>query len=207
VAKSYEQWSPLQPYLLPPSPLEWLPEDHLAFFVLEVIEQLDVGAIENRIQAKDGRGQRPYSPRMMMALLLYGYCVGVFSSRRIARATYEDVAFRVLASDKHPHFTSINQFRLDHIEAFRVLFVQGLRLCAQAGLVKLGHVSLDGTKILANASKHKAMSYKRMQEQEAKLRAEVDRLLARADEIDLQEDEMFGVGQVWRRSTGGAPPP
>lgn len=167
----------------------------MAFFVLEVVEQLDLGPIEDRVQGKDARGERPYSPRMLLALLIYGYCVGVFSSRRIARATYEDVAFRVLASDSHPHFTTINQFRLDHIQAFRELFVQGLRLCAQAGLIKLGHVSLDGTKVLANASKHKAMSYKRMQEEEARLRAEVDALLARADEIDRLEDDMFGAGR------------
>jgi transposase len=195
MAKSYRPWAPLQPYLLPPSPLEWLPQDHLAFFVLDVVEQLDVGPIEDRIQSKDARGERPYSPRMLLALLLYGYCVGVFSSRRIARATYEDIAFRVLAGDSHPHFTTINQFRLDHIEAFRDLFVQGLKLCAKAGLVKLGHVSLDGTKILANASKHKAMSYKRMQEEEARLRSEVEALLARANEVDQQEDETFGVGR------------
>ena len=195
MAKSYRPWAPLQPYLLPPSPLEWLPEDHLAFFVLDVVEQLDIGLIEDEIQGKDARGERPYSPRMLLALLLYGYCVGVFSSRRIARATYEDVAFRVLAGDSHPHFTTINQFRLDHLHAFRELFVQGLKLCTEAGLVKLGHVSLDGTKILANASKHKAMSYKRMQEEEARLRAEVDRLLARANEIDQQEDETFGIGR------------
>lgn len=195
MAKSYRPWDPLQPYLLPPSPLEWLPEDHLAFFVLEVVEQLDISPIEARIQGKDSRGERPYAPRMMMALLFYGYCVGVFSSRRIARATYEDVAFRVLAGASHPHFTSINQFRLEHIDAFRALFVQGLRLCEQAGLVKLGHVALDGTKILANASKHKAMSYKRMQEEEAKLRSEVDGLLKRADETDRHEDELYGVGR------------
>lgn len=195
MTKSYRAWSPLQPYLLPPSPTEWLPEGHLAFFILEIVEHLDLASIEAAIQAKDGRGERPYPPRMMLGLLLYGYCAGVFSSRRIERATHEDVAFRVLSGGHHPHFTTINEFRLVHREAFSGLFVQGLQLCQRAGLVKLGHVSVDGSKILANASKHKAMSYKRMQEEEARLRAEVEALMARADEVDRLEDEQFGVGR------------
>jgi transposase len=195
VTKSYRPWSPLQPYLLPPSPTEWLPEGHLAFFILEIVEQLDLGVIERSIQAKDGRGERPYPPQMMLGLLLYGYCAGVFSSRRIERATHEDVAFRVLSGGHHPHFTTINEFRLVHRETFGALFVQGLQLCQRAGLVKLGHVSVDGSKILANASKHRAMSYKRMQEEEARLRAEVAALMARADEVNRLEDEQYGVGR------------
>ena len=129
---------------MPPSPTEWLPQTHLVYFILDVVERLDVGAIEQASAHKDPRGERPYAPRMMVALLIYGYCVGMFSSRKLARATYEDVAFRVLAGGAHPHFTSINQFRLDHREAFRALFVQVLRLCRRAGLVQLGHVSTDG---------------------------------------------------------------
>ena len=197
MAKSYRPWSPLQPYLLPPSPTEWLPEGHLAFFILEIIEQLDLSGIEAAVQAKDGRGERPYPPKMMLGLLLYGYCAGVFSSRRIERATHEDVAFRVVCGGHHPHFTTINEFRLVHREAFVALFVQGLQLCQRAGLVKLGHVSVDGSKILANASKHKAMSYKRMQEEEARLRAEVAALMARADEINHLEDEQYGAGRSY----------
>jgi transposase len=176
--------------------MEWLPEGHLAYFVLDAVEALDLSAIEDAIQAKDGRGERPYSPPMMMALLVYAYAVGLFSSRRIARATYEDVAFRVLAGGEHPHFTTVNQFRLDHREALAGLFVQVLRLCKRAGLVKLGHVAFDGTKVLANASKHKAMSYKRMQEDEKRLEAEVKTLLAKADEADRAEDAQYGPGQV-----------
>jgi transposase len=195
VSKRYRPWAPLQPYLLPPSPNEWLPKDHLAYFILDVVEELDLGAIEQAIAAKDPRGERPYAPQMMVALLLYGYCVGVFSSRRIARAAYEDVAFRVLAAGARPHFTTINDFRLVHGPALGALFVQGLHLCQRAGMVKLGHVSLDGTRILANASKHKAMSHKRMQEEEARLRAQVEELLRRADEVDRQEDELYGVGR------------
>lgn len=194
--KSYRPWSPNQSFLLPPSPLDWLPEGHLAYFVLEALQTLDLSAIEEAVQAKDGRGERPYCPAMMVALLVYGYSAGVFSSRRLARATYEDVAFRVLAGGEHPHFTTVNQFRLDHREALGKLFVQVLRLCKKAGLVKLGHVAFDGTKVAANASKHKAMSYKRMQEDEKRLEAEVKALLARADEVDRNEDMQYGVGQA-----------
>lgn len=194
--KSYRPWSPSQSFLLPPSPLEWLPEGHLAYFVLEVAQTLDLSAIEDTIQEKDGRGERPYPPAMMVALLVYGYCVGVFSSRRLSRATFEDVAFRVLAGGEHPHFTTVNQFRLEHRQALAKLFVQVLRLCKKAGLVKLGHVAFDGTKVAANASKHKAMSYRRMQEEDKRLTAEVAALLAKADAADRREDEQYGVGQA-----------
>jgi len=194
--KSYRPWTPTQAYLLPPSPMEWLDEGHLAYFVLDVVPMLDLSAIERAIQAKDARGERPYPPVMMAVLLIYAYCVGVFSSRKMARATYEDVAFRVICGEEHPHFTTINQFRLDHREALAGLFVQVLRLCRKAGLVKLGHVSFDGTKVQANASKHKAMSYARMLEEEKRLESEVKALLARADEADQREDQMYGAGQT-----------
>jgi transposase len=195
VSKKYRPWSPLQPYLLPPSPTEWLPEDHLAYFILEIVDSLDLSDIEKAIQSKDPRGERPYSPQMMTALILYGYCVGVFSSRKIARATYGDVAFRVLAGGAHPHFTSINQFRLDHRDALAGRFLQVLKLCKKAGLVKLGHVAVDGSKIQANASKHKAMSYERMQKEEERLKAEIAAMLQRADAIDREEDGLHGEGQ------------
>jgi transposase len=175
--------------------MQWLPEGHLAYFVLDLVRELDVSRIEHAIQSKDGRGTRPYSPRMMTALLVYAYCVGVFSSRKVERATYEDVAFRVLAGGEHPHFTTVNLFRLEHREALSGLFVQVLRLCARAGLSTAGHVSLDGTKVQANASKHKAMSYGRMKEEEKRLAAEIERLLFRADETDRREDEQYGRGQ------------
>lgn len=195
VPKSYKPWTPTQSYLLPPSPLEWLPQGHLAYFILDLVGQLDLTAIEGRIAERDPRGERPYAPAMMVALLLYGYSVGVYSSRRIARATYEDVAFRVLSGDTHPYFTTINEFRLEHREALAALFLQVLRLCRQAGLVKLGLLALDGTKIRAAASKHKAMSYKRMLEEEARLKAEVEALLMRADKVNAEEDQRFGVGR------------
>lgn len=174
--------------------MEWLAEDHLAYFVLEVVQELDLRAIEDVIQEKDGRGERPYSPRMMTALIVYAYSVGVFSSRRIERSTQEDVAFRVIAGGAHPHFTSVNRFRLQHRQALAGLFEQVLKLCARAGLKTVGHVALDGSKVQANASKHKAMSYGRMKEEEKKLQAEIEALLRRADETDAAEDAEHGEG-------------
>ncbi len=194
--KLYREWTPLQPYLMPPSPHEWLPADHLAFFVLEVVSTLDLAEVERAIQGKDPRGERPYAPGMMVGLLTYAYCVGVFSSRKIARGTYEDVAMRVLAGGEHPHFTTINQFRLDHGGALAGLFEQVFQLCKKAGIVKLGHVALDGTKIEANASKHKAMSYKRMGQEEKRLRKQVEALLGEADRVDRAEDRLYGVGRA-----------
>jgi transposase len=194
-AKSYRSWFPEQSFLLPPSPLDWLPEGHLAYFILDLVGQLDLSAIEAEIQAKDARGTRPYSPSMMVALLIYGYSVGVRSSRKIERATYEDVAFRVLAGGQHPDHTRISEFRRTHLAAFKDLFKQVLRLCQKAGLVKLGRVAIDGTKVQANASKHKAMSYERMQAMEARIQGEIDALLEQAEQADLEEDARFGEGQ------------
>jgi transposase len=193
--KTYRPYAPEQAFLLPPSPTEWLPEDHLAYFVLDLLADLDLGAFERPLQAKDARGERPFAPRMMLALLVYGYAVGEFSSRKLERATHEDVAFRVLAAGEHPHFTTINDFRLRHRAAFADLFQQVLAECMSAGLVKLGHVAIDGTKMKANASKHKAMSYDRMQKDEARLKAEVEALIARAEATDAAEDAQHGVGQ------------
>jgi transposase len=193
--KSYRPYAPGQAFLLPPSPNEWLPEDHLAYFVLDLLADMDLGQIERCLQGKDARGERPFAPRMMLALLVYGYAVGVFSSRKIERATHEDVAFRVLAAGEHPHFTTINDFRLRHRGAFADLFQQVLEECMSAGLVKLGHVAIDGTKMKANASKHKAMSYDRMAKDEVRLKAEVEALIARAEATDAAEDKLHGVGQ------------
>jgi len=161
---------------------------------LDVVLELDLSEIEGRIQARDRRGTKPHSPLMMVALVVYGYCVGVFSSRKLERATYEDVAFRVLAGGAHPHFTKIAEFRRQHFGALRGFFVQVLKLCAKAGMVKLGHVAIDGTKVQANASKHKAMSYERMLQTELKLGEQVDELLDRAAEVDASEDARYGEG-------------
>jgi transposase len=167
----------------------------LAYFVLDLVEDLELGEIERAIQAKDARGERPYAPRMMAALWLYAYAVGVFSSRKLERATFEDVPFRVIAAGEHPHFTTLNEFRAAHRSALASLFHQILRECMSAGLVKLGHVAIDGTKMKANASKHKAMSYDRMQADDERLTGEIDRFMAMADATDAAEDAQYGVGQ------------
>lgn len=190
--KRYKSWSPEQPYLVPPSPRDWLPEGHLAFFISELVAELDLSKIEDAYQARDPRGERPFHPQMMVSLLLYAYCTGTYSSRRIALATYEDVAMRYLSGGNHPHFTTVALFRRKHLEALGGLFVQALRMCAEAGLVSLGHVSLDGTKIKANASKHRAMSYERMAQEEHKLTDEIAALLARAESTDAHEDASLG---------------
>jgi transposase len=194
-SRTYLPWDHSQTYLLPPSLMEWLPGDHLAYFVLELVQELDVREILSADEGKDARGQKAYAPMMMVAVLVYGYCTGVFSSRRLEQATYVDVAFRVLCANQQPHFTTINEFRRLHRKALAGLFVQVLKLCQRAGLVKLGQVAVDGTKMQANASKHKAMSYVRMQAEEKRLQEEVERLLANADDVDAQEDALYGVGQ------------
>jgi len=158
------------------------------------VEVLDLGAIEAAIAAKDPRGTRPHHPKMMTALLLYGYCIGVMSSRKIEQATHRDVAFRVIAGGNHPDHSRISDFRRQHLAALQGLFLQTVRLAQKAGLVRLGRVGLDGTKVKANASKHKAMSYERMLKAEAQLREEVEQLLALAEQTDQQEDRRFGPG-------------
>ncbi|OGV71619.1 MAG: transposase [Lentisphaerae bacterium RIFOXYA12_64_32] len=183
-----------QGLLLPPSLHDWLPEGHLARFIADVIEELDLGAVY-RAYGGDGRGLAAYQPSMMVRLLLYGYCQGVVSSRKIERATHEDVAFRYLSADTHPDHDTIAAFRKRHLTALAGLFAQALQLCRKAGLVKLGHVAIDGTKIKANASKHKAMSYERMEETEQRLRQEVEELLRRAEETDAAEDAQYGKGK------------
>lgn len=184
-----------QPFLLPPSLQEWLPEGHLARFLGELVEGLDLSAIYSTYQRKDGRGLAAYHPLMMVRLLLYSYCVGVASSRQIERRTYEDVAFRYLAADQHPDHDTIAHFRQTHLAALAGLFLQALQLCEKAGLVKLGHVAIDGTKLQANASKHKAMSYERMTEKEQALQQEVEQLLAEAARVDAAEDAQHGKGR------------
>ena len=190
--KSYRPWSPDQVLLLPPSMRDWLPDDHLVHFVMDVVAGLDLRAIERVLQEKDPRGERPWHPRMMVALLFYGYCLGIRSSRRLEKATYEDVAFRVLTGDTHPDHSSIAEFRKAHLAALAALFLDILRLCEKAGMVKLGRVALDGTKMKANASKHKAMSYARMKQREEELRTEIGAMLAEAGVVDADEDALHG---------------
>ena len=165
VSKTFRPYDPTQPFLLPPSPLEWLPEGHLAQFILDTVGELDLSTILAHYE-RELRGKPPHHPRMMVALLVYGYCVGVASSRKIEKKTHEDVAFRVLAGNTHPDHVQISEFRRIHLKTLSGLFVQVLLLCRQMKMVKLGHVALDGTKMKANASKHKAMSYDRMNQDE-----------------------------------------
>lgn len=195
MAKGFLSFEVDQRLLLPPDLREWLPEGHLALFVLDVVQTLDLSAILDVHLQKDVRGREGYDPRMMVGLLTYAYCVGMPSSRKIEKATYEDVAFRVLTGNQQPDHTSIAAFRKQHLAALAGLFMQVLRLCQKAGLVKLGHVALDGTKMQANASKHKAMSYGRMNETEKKLQDEVNRLLAEAERVDAAEDAQYGKGK------------
>src|SRR5213593_4202806 len=185
-----------QSLMMPPSLHDWLPEDHLARFVADLVPSLDLSEFYASYEEKDGRGQAAYHPVMMVRLLIYGYCIGVVSSRQIEKRTYEDVAFRYLGADEHPDHTTINEFRKRHLKALAGLFMQALQLCQSAGMVKMGHVALDGTKKQANASKHKAMSYGRMGEAEEKLKAQIQELLERAEAVDAAEDEKERQGQI-----------
>lgn len=194
MAKTYRSYCPDQMFLLPPSLRDWLPENHLVYFVSDVVDQLDLSEIES-VYEKDDRGQPPYHPRMMTKILVYAYCVGVFSSRKIQKRLIEDVAFRVLAAGNEPDFRTISDFRKIHLDALQGLFEQVLKLALTAGAIKLGRVALDGSKIKANASKHKAMSYKRMKEEERNLRAEVRQLLKQAKAADDEEDTRYGIDQ------------
>ena len=191
MSKTYRPYDPDQQLLLPAALREWLPDDHLAYFISDVVDQLELSEITARYE-RESRGGPPYHPRMMVKVLLYGYCVGVASSRRIAQRLHEDIAFRVLSANNTPDFRTISDFRKDNLDALSGLFLQVLALCRQAGLVKLGHVALDGTKVRANESRHKAMSYGRMKEKEAQLAGEVEELLRRAHEVDDEEDRRYG---------------
>ena len=191
MSKTYLPYEPDQQLLLPAALQEWLPDEHLAYFISDVVDQLDISEVTARYE-RERRGGPPYHPRMMVKVLLYGYCVGVASSRRIAQRLHEDIAFRVLAANNTPDFRTISDFRKDNLDALSGLFVEVLALCQQSGLVKLGHVALDGTKVKANASKHKAMSYGRMKEMEEQLAAEVAELLRQAQAADDEEDRQYG---------------
>jgi len=191
MGKSYRPYYPDADLLLPPSLREWMPEDHLAYFVSDVVDQLDLSAMD-RVYGDEKRGQPPYDPRMMTKLLVYAYCVGVFSSRRIERRLLEDIAFRVLAADNQPNFRTLSDFRKIHLKTLEGMFEQVLKIALEAGALKVGRVALDGTKMKANASKHKAMSYDRMKEKERDLRAEVRELMAQAEAADAEEDKRYG---------------
>jgi len=190
--RKFIEYSPNQDYLVPPSLLDWLPEGHLAFFISDVVEGLDLSEWEASYASDLGAGAPPFAPRMMLKILLYGYAVGVFSSRKLATRCVEDIAFRFLAGQSQPDFRSILKFRKRHLDRFENLFVQIVQLAQESGLVKLGRIAIDGSKFKANASKHKAMSYAFMCKNEQKLKREIAEILKRVEAIDEAEDEAYG---------------
>jgi transposase len=191
MSKHFRPWKIDQTQLLPPSVQDFVPEDHPSRFIVALVrENLDLSAITGSYTS--GLGQPPFDPWMMTTLLLHSYASGIYSSRRIAKAAVERADFMMIVALDPPDFRTISDFRKRHLEALAGLFVQVLKLAEAAGLVKLGHVALDGTKIKANASKHKAMSYGRMKTREAELKAEVDRWLAAAEAADAEEDKLHG---------------
>jgi len=201
MAATYLPYDPQQMLLLPEAIQDWLPEDHLAHFISDTVDQLDLKAFHARYE-QDGPRNQPFHPAMMVKVLLYGYASGVFSSRRIARKLHEDVAFRVLAAGNFPAHRTIRDFRAIHLKEFSDLFVQVVKLARELGLVKLGTVAIDGTKVKANASRHKAMSYGHMSKAEAELKGQIDALLKRAaqsDEAEQNEPELDIPAEIARR--------
>jgi len=192
MSKTYRPWKPNQQWLFPPSIQDWLPENDLVYFLIDTVGELDISAITQKYE-QEARGFPPFHPRMMVALLLYSYCRGIFSSRKIMQACQERISFKVIVGDDIPNFRTISDFRKLHLKELQQFFVQVLQLCQQAGLVKLGHIALDGTKIKANASRHKAMSYGRMLKEEKRLTEEIKQLFERAESIDRQEDNEYGT--------------
>ena len=192
MSTTFRPYVPDQSLLLPPDVREWLPEGHLAHHVSDLVDGLDLRAFYALYEG-DGRRNAPYEPRMMVKVLLYAYATGVFSSRRVARKLEEDVAFRVLAAGNFPQHRTLCEFRRRHLEDFQALFVEVVRLAQELGLARLGKLSIDGTKVRANASKRKAMSYDRMQEEEQRLESEIDALLRKADAVDEAEDTRLGA--------------
>lgn len=191
MAKTFRAYEPDQILLLPPSLGDWVAKDHLIYFLSDVVDALDLSAIYETYTEE--RGYPPYHPLMMVKVLLYGYARGIFSSRKLARACEEDVTFRVLSADNRPDFRTISEFRRRHLRALADLFLQVLRLCQRSGMVKLGHVAIDGSKFKSNASKHKAMSYGRMQEEEKRLKKEIAELMRESEITDRSEDRCYGA--------------
>jgi len=190
MAKTFRPYAPDQLLLLPPSLREWLPEDHPVYFVNDLVETLDLQPILSSYE--EDRGFPPYHPVLMTKLIIYGYVRGVRSSRKVQSACLEDVAFRILAAGQAPDFRTIAAFRARHLGALEDAFAQVVQLCRKAGLAKLGHVAVDSTKVRAHASKHKAMSFGRMKDEEERLGAEIRRWFEECAEVDATEDELFG---------------
>jgi transposase len=191
MSKDFRPWKIDEAQLLPANVQDYVPKDHLCRFILALVrEELDLSAIAGSYRS--GLGQPPFDPRLMTALLLHGYASGIYASRRLAKSAVERADFMMIVAGDPPDFRTISEFRRRHLKALAALFVQVLQLAEKAGLVRLGHVALDGTKIKANASKHKAMSYAHMKKREAELAAEVDRWLEAAEAADVEEDRLYG---------------
>jgi len=184
--KNFKEYNQNEQYLFPPSLHDWLPEDHLAYFISEIVEEMDLSEIYK--EYREELGQPPYSPLMMVKVWLYAFSQGIRSSRRVEKALHEDIGFRVISGNQYPDHWTINQFRSRHHKALGNLFLESVKLAGKCGLVKMGHVSIDGTKIKANASRHTAMSYGRMIEEEKRLKGEIDKYLQEVSEIDKEED-------------------
>jgi len=191
MATSYRPYRPDQPLLLPPDLRDWVPERHLVRFLSDTVDALDLSAFRARFAGGGPRCQ-PYDPRMLVKILLYAYCRGISSSRKIAQSLEDSVAFRFLAADNFPSHRTICRFRQENLALFEGLFLQVLQIAREVGLVKVGTVAIDGSKVKANASRHKAMSYKRMKLEEKRLRKEIRILTGKATAKDLEEDERFG---------------
>jgi transposase len=191
MSKTYLPYEPDQLFLMPPSLTEWLRSDHLVYFVREILDEVDLSPITS-VYEDEERGSPPYHPKALTGILLYGYSNGITSSRQLEKHCQEDVAFRILAANNQPDHRTISDFRKRHLGALEHLFVKVLQLCQKAGLVKFGHIALDGTKIKANASKHKAMSYSRMKQETKRLQKEISELLHQAEDTDDREDRLYG---------------
>ena len=189
--KTYQTYNQQQMSLIPQTFGDWLSPDHIARFINDVIDEIDITEIQ-QVYETELRGYPPYHPRMMLKILVYGYCTGVRSSRKLAQKCEDEVAFRYLTGNRFPKFRAIANFRNRHLAAFQKLFIDILTICYQSDIVEVGHVSLDGTKIKANASKHKAMSYERMQSEEERLVQEIAEMTAEAEQIDQTEDKLYG---------------
>jgi len=201
MATSYRRYDPDQVMLLPAALQDWLPQGHLAYFISDTVDALDLSAFYARYAGGGARNQ-PFHPAMLVKVLVYGYATGVFSSRKIERRLHEDLAFRMLAANNFPKHRTIRDFRALHLKELSDLFVQVVKLARELGLVKLGTVAIDGTKVKANASRHKAMSYERMQQSEAELKSQIDALLQRAkrsDEAEADEPELDIPAEIERR--------
>lgn len=192
MARSCRPYCLDQIYLLPPSPSDWLPENHLVHFIVQVTQELDLKDLCSRYDKRHASGAPPYDPLLMLRLLLYAYCVGRRSSRQVEQAILDEIPFRYLSAGQQPDHSTIAAFRREHREAFSQLFGEVLRLCQKAGMVKLGAVAIDGTKMRANADRNQTLRYRKMAEEERQLQQRVQQILAEAEQVDQQEDAQYG---------------